>query len=104
MTTLDLTPSTIARKLTPEDTTDTVRAVAEAMAERALRETVECRSSAGKMILVERLMVDVAVAVLKQNKVRMDRLQKFFDELREMPDDEDAAMEPEEQDPEESKQ
>lgn len=99
----DLTPSAIARKLTPEDATPQIRALAEAMAERALRETLECRSGLGKMILVERLMVNAAIAVLKQHNVRMNRLQKLFDELREQSEG-DAAMEIEEPDPEESKQ
>ncbi len=73
---IDLTPSTIARKLTPEGTAPEVLAVVEAMAERALREVGPQFHEARAMMLTNQLMVRAAEAVRKQHLVRVDRLFK----------------------------
>jgi hypothetical protein len=71
---IDLTPSAIARKFTPEGTAPEVVAVVEAMAERALREVGPQPNEARAMIFAQRLMVQAAEAVRAQHLVRVNRL------------------------------
>ncbi|HSR79127.1 MAG TPA: hypothetical protein VLN57_21315 [Xanthobacteraceae bacterium] len=80
---IDLTPSAIARKLTPEGTASEVVAVVEAMAERALREIGPQAHAAGAMIKVERLMTIAADAVRQQRDVRVARVFKAIREWTE---------------------
>lgn len=84
--TIDLTPSSIARRLLPDDATDADRAIVEAMAERALTEVPECRSSIGAFFLVERMMVQAARQVIKHHRVRCERVMKFLGELENDPE------------------
>lgn len=82
--TIDLTPSTIARRLLPEDATPEQIAIVEAMAECALR-LVPQSTTAATMFAVERFMAQTGQAVWKQHLVRCERALKM---IREFKDDE----------------
>lgn len=85
--TIDLTPSSIARRLLPDDATDADRAIVEAMAERALTEAPSAKSSIGAFFFVERMIAGAARQVVKQHDVRCDRALKFLKSLRDEPEE-----------------
>ena len=87
MSGIDLTPSGIATKLLPEGSTAADRAIVEAMAECALSVVHEVGTEARTMAQIELAMVNAARCVLKQHRVRVERLFKAIFEH----DDEDDS-------------
>lgn len=86
---IDLTPSSIATKLLPEDATAADRVIVEAMAECALAEVARTGGTPPAIwFAVERAMVSAATAVRKQHLVRCERAMKFIESLED--DDSDT--------------